>query len=125
MVSGVSKSLIPRYATPNEGIRRSIRNGFASALIAWLIFGLIGVGLISVGWGGELIVLWLSIIGPAFGLAYGLGAAAQHGILRMLLAKYRMVPLRYVRWLNYTVHLRLLYRSTDGGYVFIHRIVQE
>jgi hypothetical protein len=58
-------------------------------------------------------------------LAYGIGAAVQHGLLRLLLWRYHRAPLRYVRWLDYTVHLRLLDRGTGGGYVFIHRIVRS
>ena len=55
----------------------------------------------------------------------GLDAAVQHGIFRLLLWAHHVAPLRSVRWLNYMVQLRLLYRGTSGGYVFIHRIVQN
>jgi hypothetical protein len=34
-------------------------------------------------------------------------------------------PLRYARWLDYAVALKLLYRNGVGGYVFIHGLVRE
>jgi hypothetical protein len=34
------------------------------------------------------------------------------------------MPLRLIRWLEYAVHLRVLYRA-GGGYVFIHRTLQD
>ena len=114
LAGGLIKASIPTYVTPNEGIRRSIQNGLLVALIFGLIFGLLSS--------------WLPaalIFGLIFGLRFGLGNAAQYGVLRLLLWRYRIVPLRYVHWLNYTVRLRLLYWSTSGGYVFIHRIVQD
>ena len=84
-----------------------------SGLITGLIFGLFS---------GPATGL---VFGLIFGLLFGLGTAVQHGVFRLLLWAHHLAPLRYVRWLNYTVRLRLLYRCTNGGYVFIHRIVQD
>ncbi len=67
---------------------------------------------------------WLLVglmIGLLFGLPFGLAAASQHGALRLLMYMQRISPLRHVRWLDYAVHLR----GASGGYVFIHRIVQD
>jgi hypothetical protein len=105
-----------------------VRNGVAVALVGGVIIALISsliyaLAPASADPGGAL--LMGLVVGPIFGLAYGLDAAAQHAVLRLLLQRYHLTPLRYVRWLNYTVHLRLLYRGTSGGYVFIHRIVQD
>jgi hypothetical protein len=50
-------------------------------------------------------------VGLISGLAYGLGATAQHGLLRLQLYRYHLAP--------------LLYRGASGGYVFIHRMVQK
>ena len=115
------------YSTPNEGIRKSIHNGLFVALIAGLIVGLTGL-IFGLGGGltdGLIAGLFFGlIVGPIVGLPGGLDAAVQHGVFRLLFG-YTIAPLRYVRWLNYTVQLRLLYRGTSGGYVFIHRIVQD
>jgi hypothetical protein len=43
----------------------------------------------------------------------------------LLLWRYRIAPLRYVAWLDHAVRLRLLYRASGGGYVFIHQIVRD
>jgi hypothetical protein len=90
-----------------------VRNGLIVALIAGLIVWP-NVGL-----------HFALIIGLISGLAFGLDAAVQHGMFRLLLWAHHVAPLRTVRWLNYMVQLRLLYRGTSGGYVFIHRIVQN
>jgi Transposase DDE domain len=122
---GLSKGLIPIYFTPYDGIRRSVRNGLMVALIVGLFVGLIfglSDGLsdgLSVG------LIFGLTFGLIAGLAFGLDAAMQHGIFRLLLWAHHIAPLRTVRWLNYMVQLRLLYRGTSGGYVFIHRIVQN
>jgi hypothetical protein len=60
-----------------------------------------------------------------FGLSFGLGAAVQHGIIRLLFARYDIAPIRYVRWLDHAVSLRLLYRGPGGGFIFMHRLLQE
>src|SRR3954447_6744730 len=97
----------------------------AVGLIPGLIFGLI-VGLRDGPILGLIAGLIIELVfGLPAGLAHGLGGAAQHGLIRLLLYRYNIAPLRYVRWLNYMVHLRLLYRGTSGGYLFIHRMVQE
>jgi len=44
--------------------------------------------------------------------------------LRLLLWRHGLAPLRLLRWLEYAVRLRLLYRA-GGGYVFIHKTVQD
>ena len=146
---GLSKGLIPIYFTPYEGIRRSVRNGLIVALIVGLSGGLIA-GLIFaliVGRSSGLSsgpIAWLSAglsaglsgglsvglseglsVALIAGLAFGLDAAVQHGIFRLLLWAHHVAPLRTVRWLNYMVRLRLLYRGTSGGYLFIHRIMQD
>jgi hypothetical protein len=87
------------------GLIFGLSDGLSDGLSVGLIFGLT-FGLIA-------------------GLAFGLDAAMQHGIFRLLLWAHHIAPLRTVRWLNYMVQLRLLYRGTSGGYVFIHRIVQN
>ena len=50
VVGGMSPGLMPLYATPNEGIRRSLRNGLAIFLIVGLLVGSI-VALIN--WPGD------------------------------------------------------------------------
>lgn len=121
---------------PNEGIRRSMRNGvfagclfgpvggIASGLISGLAFGLIG-GL--PGW---------PILGLGFAMIYGivfayqaatirgLIACIEHSILRLRLWRSGIIPLHYVRFLNYATE-RILLRKVGSGYIFAHRLLLE
>jgi hypothetical protein len=58
-------------------------------------------------------------------VTYGLGAAAQHWLIRCLLWKNGLAPFRYAQWLDYAVALKSLYRNGAGGYVFIHGLMRE
>jgi hypothetical protein len=139
---GLSRDEIPSHVTPVDGVRRSVRNGCLSGLASGVGVGLT-IGLIAaysfwsagplradvgssllVGLGVGLLV-GLVVVGSIVGFAFGLGAAVQNRVLIVLLSAYRLAPLRYVSWLDYTVRLRLLYRGPGGGYVFIHRLVQD
>lgn len=130
LVSGISSGPIPQHVTPLDGIRRSIRHGVAVCLLVAVPVGLV-VGLVNYspdGVPGAALADAMtvgSIVGLLSGMAYGLGAASQHTLLRLLLWRYRIAPLRYVSWLDHAVRLRLLYRASGGGYVFIHQIVRE
>ena len=66
-----------------------------------------------------------AVLGLIFGVTRGLGAAVQNLTLRLLLAAYRVAPLHYPSWLDHAVDLGLLYRGANGGYLFIHRMVQD
>jgi eukaryotic-like serine/threonine-protein kinase len=127
-VSGLRITLIPTRLNPYEGVIRSLRYGLAVGLGAALIAGsfFFFTALIvsprlaivrALAWGPGVGVLW--------GLAAGFGGVLQYVTLRLLLWRYDVAPLRYVRWLNYVVGLRLVYRGAGGGYVFIHPIIQD
>ena len=105
---------------PNEGIRRSVRNGLVSGLAVGLIGGLIGglgsglAGGLAFGLGG----------GLAVGLAFGLGAAVQHYTLRFWLWRTHLFPWQAVPFLDDAVE-QLLLRKVGGGYIFRHRLLQD
>lgn len=67
---------------------------------------------------------WGPGAGMLWGLAAGLGAVLEYWLFRIFLWRHRIMPLRLLRWLEYTVHLRILYRE-GGGYVFIHKTLQD
>jgi hypothetical protein len=126
--SGLRVTLIPRHISPNEGVRRSARYGLVVGLAATLIVGVVFFvsGLvISPGHGLVRALSWGPSAGLTWGLATGLGAVLQYWVLRFLLWRYGLAPLRYTHWLSYVVRLRLLYWGVGGGYIFIHRLVQE
>lgn len=99
-------------ASPNQGITLSIKNGIFFFIIFLLIFGLI-FGLI-----GGLIV---GLIG---GLNRGLGAVIKHYALRLALWLSGKTPFKFIPFLDYCTKLILL-KKVGGGYIFIHRMLQE
>lgn len=70
-------------------------------------------------------VVYASPVALMLSIAYGLGAAAQYWLTRVLLTLRGGAPVHYVRWLDTMVAARLMYRSGTGGYVFIHHLVQD
>ena len=113
---GLSRGEIKTQTTPNEGIHRSARMA-------------LGVGL-----GGGLFArlggLW--VYGPVYGLVsgllggleYGGMTCLQHLVIRLLLVRNGSTPWRYVDFLDYAAE-RLFLRKVGGGYIFIHRLLQE
>jgi hypothetical protein len=124
--------------SPNEGIRRSVKNGLVVVLIVVLcyvlvfvlVFGLVGAlsGALSDGLDvGLFIGLLIGLfIGLPIGLFFGLGATVQHYMLRFWFWRTRCTPppWRYVAFLDDAVE-QLLLRKVGGGYIFRHRFLQE
>jgi len=91
------KQLIERLMlSPNEGIRRSLKNGLVVGLLSWLVVGLLSWPFLGLGFRAVAVgVLWLFFglfSGLIFGLFSGLGAATQHYTLRFWLACSRTFP---------------------------------
>jgi Cdc6-like AAA superfamily ATPase len=127
LVFGLSRDMLEKSnrLRPNQGIRRSARNGLFFGLVCGPLFGLIsglGIGMLSaepvLGLG---IGLGIGLtIGIGGGLLFGGEAYFQHSTLRLLLWQTGCAPLRYVRFLDDAVSCILL-RKIGGGYIFIHR----
>jgi DNA polymerase III delta prime subunit len=121
---------------PNLGIWYSIRNGLFVGIANGLSFGLIsgiGFGLVFGSFNGLAsglvngldFGLFLGLIYGLFsGLRYGGTAFIQHFTLRLLLRYAGDIPLNYPRFLDYAAE-RILLRKIGGGYIFIHRLLQE
>lgn len=58
------------------------------------------------------------------GLRYGGRACLQHLLLRLVLRHNGSAPWRYVAFLDYAAE-RIFLRKVGGGYIFIHRLLQE
>jgi serine/threonine protein kinase len=138
LLDGVASDILDssRRIAPNQGIRRSARNGLLVGLIMALAAGLI-IGLF--------LTLDHTLFigptpGPAYGVvrgvAYGLGigllawlfgggdAWIKHLILRLLLSSSGSIPWNYSRFLDYAAE-HLLLRKIGGGYIFIHDLFRE
>jgi hypothetical protein len=94
-------------------------------LLGGLITGL-GAGLVP-GLDGDRLVVGLGaglFVGLATGLQYGGRACLQHLVLRLSFRYYDCMPRRYADFLDYAAE-RLFLRRVGGGYIFIHRLLQE
>jgi hypothetical protein len=112
--------------------RRGLGGGLLVTLFVglslWLLIGLVvGMGLgqdFGLGSGLVLGLVVGPLIGLATGLRYGGRACLQHLLLRLELWDYDCMPRRYADFLNYAAE-RLFLRRVGGGYIFIHRLLQE
>jgi hypothetical protein len=120
LFGGLSGSRLERTSRPNEGIRLSLRNAVVAAVLFGMVMG----------------VLLTLLSGPAFGLRrlaqFGLGAwmgygglnVANHFILRFLLWRRGKIPYSFIAFLDHAAGLVFLHK-VSGGYIFIHRLLQE
>jgi hypothetical protein len=134
LVSGFTRADIPVHVTPNEATRRSFWSGLMSGTVALALLGVVFASLRVLLAPGPLpplsmVVRFAVLLGlpvaTIVAVPYGLGAALQHWLIRLLLWANRAAPLRYSRWLDYAVALKLLYRNGAGGYVFIHGLMRQ
>jgi hypothetical protein len=131
LVGGLSGREVEAKLRGNQGIRRSARTAILVSLIVLLAFTVVP-GLISavisgpggvVGWLNVGLVLGLNI-GLACGLVFGGYACLSHAALRLMLWRIGVLPLRTIRFLDYATE-RVFLRKVGGGYIFVHRLLQE
>jgi hypothetical protein len=133
LVAGLDRASIPVYVTPNEATRRSFLSGLLVGTIAFFFFAVaIASLMLLLTFGNPDLSLALTVsiafgfpVAVVIALTFGIGSVAQHWVTRIVLWRSAVAPLRYGRWLNYAVSLKLLYRSGGGGYVFVHGLMQE
>ncbi len=65
-----------------------------------------------------------TVFGFGFSMMYGGIAVIQHLTLRLILWRVGYMPFNYARFLDYC-HKRILLRKIGGGYIFLHRLLQE
>jgi len=134
---------------PNQGIRRSAstaaRVALASGVAAGLVFGVLGpisgahisVSFLTGPLSGVLAGLndeWrvglflAAVVGSVYGLlgglAYGGYACLSHYALRLAMWRRGCLPLDCVAFLNFAAD-RVLLRKVGGGYMFVHRRIQD
>ena len=128
IISGFTGYKVEQTVLPNQAIWRSLRNAVLAGLFAWLAVAL-SIGVSSVpafGLKGGFLV------GGCTSLAFGVGVGAflgglavlQHCVLRFLLALSGDIPWNLTRFLDYATE-RIFLRKVGGGYIFIHRLLQE
>jgi serine/threonine protein kinase len=125
---GVARGEIATRHTPNEGIKRSLRNALLTTAVVGSLIGLvIGQGVGRLGMWSEGLYVGLgsgAVLGLGFGLLNGGQAYIQHYTLRCLLQLNDVAPFNYVRFLNYAARRTYLYK-VGGGYRFYHPLLKQ
>jgi eukaryotic-like serine/threonine-protein kinase len=128
LIGGFDAREIPPRARPNEAIWRSAGRASLIGLAAGSIIALdLGVFFALRGdlWDGLSGALGFGVVfGLAGGLAYGGYACLSHLALRLVLWRADMLPLDTIRFLDYATE-RMFLRWVGGGYIFVHRLLQE
>ncbi|MBN1815583.1 MAG: hypothetical protein JXA14_27365 [Anaerolineae bacterium] len=135
-IGGIKTKSLETKAFPNQGIGQSAKNGWVGGLVGGLGVGLFG-GLVLLALRLVWVLLranlkinvlgiffWGLVAGLGFGLYYGELAVIRHFILRYFLHRAGLLPFRLVPFLDYCVE-RIFLRRVGGGYIFIHRMLQE
>lgn len=128
IIFGLTTGEVETKTTPNQGIWRSLQSAWRVGRAAGLVSGLAGA------LGGLLIGQ------PWFGLSYGLSSAALVGLggalvcggyaclshlaLRVVLWQSGALPWDLASFLDHCTE-RILLRKVGGGYLFIHRLLQD
>ncbi|MGQ0600820.1 MAG: NACHT domain-containing protein, partial [Anaerolineales bacterium] len=142
LMGGLNGVQVETRTRPNQGVVRSAKN----ALICGGLFGLFGIaagaliGLYGVWVANNLGLRWhipgglsasvyIGIVGGWAGLMigfffYGLLGVVRHFTLRLLLFLDKSLPWNLTHFLDHCAE-RILLQKVGGGYIFIHRLVQE
>jgi eukaryotic-like serine/threonine-protein kinase len=126
---GLTEKVKVGKASPNQGIKLSLKNSSAAMLVTLLIVGLIGA--LSVGLSGpspnDLLRWGLGyglIVALILGLNRGGSAVIKHCALRLTLWLSGYKPFQFIKFLDHYAKLILL-KKVGGGYIFIHRMLLE
>lgn len=103
---------------PNQEIKETMTNAFFWGLLSAFVGGMVS----------QILQPQFSLIGMLFGFVFGATTqgrfAIQHFSLRVVLYLSRKIPWNYADFLNYT-NERIFLQKVGGGYIFIHRLLQE
>jgi len=103
---------------PNQKVKETIRSAFFWGLLSALVGGILS----------QILQPQFSLIGVLFGFVYGATTqgrfAIQHLSLRIILFLSHKIPWNYADFLNYATE-RIFLQKVGGGYIFIHRLLQE
>ncbi|HEX9941449.1 MAG TPA: hypothetical protein VGG03_05490 [Thermoanaerobaculia bacterium] len=117
---GLQSTVVAIKTLPNQGIRLSLKNALAGGCLVAVPFGLLAlIGGIRVG-------LMVALVAGYFGGArYGGVDCVYHCVLRVILAARGALPFRLPRFLDYAADELHFLQKVGGGYMFIHRYLQE
>ena len=103
---------------PNQEIKEIIKSAFYWGLLSAFVGGILS----------QILQPKFSLLGVLFGFVYGATTQGrlviQHFSLRVVLYLSRKIPWNYADFLNYATE-RIFLQKVGGGYIFIHRLLQE
>jgi hypothetical protein len=120
LIGGFTDRVKVGKASPNQGIKLSLKNSLAVLLVTWLVFGLIGGLILGIN-GGLILGLILGLIA---GANRGGSAVIKHYALRLTLWLNKYTPFNYLKFLDHCARLIFL-KKMGGGYIFIHRMLLD
>jgi GTPase SAR1 family protein len=124
LLGGTSSNKVESATSPNQGIRRSARNATLLGLATWLISVLVLVLM----FGTTAILIIVGFCGALFAstgwIVFGGRAVIQHYALRFILWRKSYLPWKLASFLDYCTE-RIFLRKVGGGYIFVHRLLQE
>jgi len=128
LAGGFTDSVKVGKASPNQGIKLSLKNSLVvflvTSLTIGLSFGLI-VGLIVGLSAGVIVGLIVGLYaGLIVGLNRGGSAVIKHYVLRLILWLNGNTPFKFIKFLDQCARLILL-KKVGGGYIFIHRMLLD
>ncbi len=125
VIGGLQGVEIPQKSVPNQGIWLSARNALIAGGLVGLLLGLPFAVFSQEPLAGRLESL-VSGLPIAFMVAvfFGLLDFIQHFTLRFILWRNDRMPWRYARFLDQAAD-RIFLRKVGGGYIFVHRLLQE
>ena len=119
---GLQSKVVAIKTLPNQGIRLSLKNAFTGGCLVAVPFGLLTIALK----GGVLAGVTVALVAGYFGGArYGGIDCVYHVVLRVILFARGALPLRLSRFLDYAADELHFLQKVGGGYMFIHRYLQE
>lgn len=134
LAGALERKQLPEWQihTPNEGIKRSFKNGLVCLFLGGLFLGPAFVLLFGLLPSPTDQLVAVQILGLAMGLAlalfvgltFGLFAVVQHYTLRFWLWRRGVFPFQAVSFLE-DATARILLRRVGGGYSFSHRLLLE
>jgi class 3 adenylate cyclase len=128
LLGGLVGGEVEAKSRPNQGIRRSahmaIRVGLVLGMASWLLGALVIAQIYPLGPRQATALAVALAIGLPLGLIFGGYACLSHYALRAVLWRTGALPLDTVRFLDYATE-RIFLRRVGGGYIFVHRLLQE
>jgi hypothetical protein len=132
IMGGFTRGQVVLRAAPNQGVRRSVRRSLLFGLVVFvlivvsmvLVFPVLGQDESPLAIVADLALRACLSCALPFALVHGGYAGLSHAALRLMLWRQGAMPLRYVDFLEYATECIFL-RRVGGGYMFVHRLVQE